>query len=223
MWADFFKSNYKKIAVTALSVWFAGIAILCGVISQTERIYIGKKFYFLVSSSTHIQASTHFVEWSGGAGYLLDYDGCAQVVFSVYLQEQDSLQVQSALTDKQTDVLTVSVDSIYLYRKQDKAKKSSIKGAFQTLYNCCELLEKIIDRYAQGGTQESGKRLLKVLQEQLCFLSKEYTRKFPLYAEVCQKGADKISQLLETTIYLKDLRYLLCELCVSYVDLSNTF
>jgi hypothetical protein len=223
MWADFFKSNYKKITIVVLCFWFAGIAILCGVISQTQPIYLRKKFYFLVSSSTHIQASTHFVEWSGGAGYLLDYDGSAQVVFSVYLQEQDSLQVQSVLTDKQTDVLTVSVESIYLYRKQDKAKKSAIKGAFQTLYNCCELLEKIIDRYAQGGTQESGKRLLKVLQEQLCFLSKEYTKSFPQYADVCQKGAEKILQLLETTVYLKDLRYLLCELCVSYMDLADTF
>lgn len=223
MWTDFFKKNYKKIAAIALSVWFAVIAVLCGVISQKERIDLGKKFYFLVSSSTHIQASTHFVEWSGGAGYLLDYQGCEQVVFSVYLQEQDSLQVQAALMEKDTNVLTISVDSIYLYKRQDKEKKAVIKGAFQTLYNCCEILEKIIDRYAQGGTQESGKRLLNVLQDQLCFLSKEYMKKFPQYADVCQRGAETISQLLKNTIYLKDLRYLLCELSVSYVDLADMF
>ena len=223
MRTDFFKKNYKKITAIALSVWFAVIAVLCGVISQKERIDLGKKFYFLVSSSTHIQASTHFVEWSGGAGYLLDYQGCEHVVFSVYLQEQDSLQVQTALMEKDTNVLTISVDSIYLYKRQDKEKKVSIKGAFQTLYNCCEILEKIIDRYAQGGTQESGKRLLNVLQEQLCFLSKEYRAKFPQYADVCQKSAETISQLLKNTIYLKDLRYLLCELSVSYVDLADMF
>ncbi len=222
MLTDFFKRHKKSILALLLSVWFVFIASFCNILLQKERINLDKKFYFLVSSSTHIEASTHFVEWSGGAGYLLENTKREQVVFSVYLREEDVLTVQSALTEE-TELLTLSVNSIYLYSKADKQKTKKIEGAFQTLYNCCEVLEKIIGRVAQGGTQESGKRLLEVLQNQLSFLRKEYEESFPKYADVCKKGEEGIAQLMKQTIYLKDLRYILCELCVAYVQLASSF
>jgi len=222
MLTDFFKKYRKRTIALFLSIGFIVMGTFCSAILQKVRIDLNKKFYFLVSSSTHIEASTHFVEWSGGAGYLLENAGNAQVVFSVYLKEEDGVIVQSALTEE-TELLTLCVDSIYLYKKSDKKKAKQTEGAFQTLYNCCEVLEKIIGRVARGGTQESGKRLLEVLQAQLSFLRKEYAEIFPKYAEVCKKGEESISRLLQKTIYLKDLRYMLCELCVAYVQLASSF
>ena len=223
MLADFLKKYHKRMTAIGLAAWFLGVALLCGVVLQKEKILLQKSFYFLVSSSTHIQASTQFVEWSGGAGYLLEYSGCEQATFAVYLSEGDGLQVQAVLTEQDTKLVCMSVDCIYLYKKSDKQNRKSIQGAFQTLYNCCEVLEQIIDRFAKGGTQESGKRLLNTLQKQLSFLGEEYAKNFPQYADVCMKAAERISQLEEASVYLKDLRYLLCELCVSYVRLANSF
>ncbi len=221
MLAAFLRKYSKKLLALSLSIWFALMAFFCGFILHRERVILQKSIYFLVSSSRHIEASTHIVAWSGGAGYLLENNGCEQVVFSVYLEEVDGLKVQAALTEQETELVSILVDTIYLYRKKDKRQHKKIEGAFETLYNCCTILEKIITRFAQGGTQESGKRLLKVLQDKMKYLSKEYVEIFPQYADFCKKGEENLSKLLKSTVYLKDLRYVLCDFCVAYIHLSN--
>ena len=105
----YIKYHFRKIFAVLLAIWVVVIIGILSRITNVEKIHINKEFYFLVSTSTHIQASTHYVEWNGGAGYLLENSGRTYVVYSVYTKKEDGLAVQTALIDKDTTLLISSI------------------------------------------------------------------------------------------------------------------
>ena len=217
---DFFLKKYVKLILVGILVFiFMGILNYVGAVSKKARVQVGKHFYFLVSTSTHLEASTHFVSWSGGSGYLLDDNEQEYVVFSVYLQQEAALQIQENLQEA-TKVVKRSAE--YIYAPSKKISKD-IEGAFQTYYSWLIILEQAISRLVYGCTQQSCKQVLNTIKQQMDYSSKKYNNSFSAYANVCRRGAEQLTKRINGTVYVKDLRYLLCEFCVAYCDLVESF
>ena len=88
MSAFFFnKKIYRWLLWGILGVFFLSTAFYTVYIRKTVKIPLQRTFYFLVSTSTHIEAGTHFAAWNGGAGYLLQNGEREYVAYSVYLSE----------------------------------------------------------------------------------------------------------------------------------------
>lgn len=210
-----------SIVSVTVCVSFA-YAFLC---SKMEIVDTRETFYFVVSPSLHLEASAHHITWSGGAGYLLEHDQREYAAFSAYFSKDEGEAAQNNLLEKEQSsvLISVSASPLYLKTKAQKEKASIWKGAFDSLFGCMQVLDTEIARMTKGGTQESGKRILQLLQRQFDFLSKEYEKIFPQYAKVCQKGVMSCRQIVEKVILVKDLRYFLCELCVDYVALTKGF
>ena len=119
--------------------------------------------------------------------------------------------------------MTLSIGDLYLYSYKNKSNCKKIQGALESLYSCLLILQETIKILSDGGTQEVGKEMIGILQKQLSFLGGEYKKIFPLYTEVCKNGAEKMTKIKSNVIFLKDLRYLFCELAVGYLQFANSF
>ena len=194
-------------------------------ITTVKSVSVGKKFYFLISESTHIEASTHFVSQNGGAGYLLEENQREYVAFSVYLNEEQGQNVLSLMKPEgeQTALLTLTSSNLYFKTHKQKANAEVIKGAFSSLYGCIEVLNKEIVRLDKGATQQSSKQVLKLLQRQFGYMEKKYKNSFPKFSQVCKEGSGQLIKIISDIVYVGDLRYLECSLCVSFVDLTKNF
>ena len=190
-----------------------------------ETVALNKSFYFLVSENTHVEASTHIIEQNGGAGYLLEQADREYVVFSVYLKESDGQSVLAKVgaLEKNVSIIERKVEKLYFKTRQEKEKAEQITGVFRSLYGCIEVLNNEIDRLSNGATQESSERIVNVLCKQLNYIALETEKIFPEMSALCKNTAEKLFALTEGIIYVKDLRYLQCEMCYKYVKLGETF
>ncbi len=190
-----------------------------------QTIALNKNFYFLISSSTHIEASTNYVDKNGGAGYLLEVNNREYVTYSVYLTETESQAVYAKVSalEEGIEIMTMHVGDVYLKTKAQKDKKEQIEGAFRSLYGCIEVLNSEIDRLAKGATQQSSKRVLEVLKKQLDFLSAKYEKVLPSFHELCKRTSNELFSFIKDMVYVKDLRYVQCELCHSYAKLAKGY
>ena len=222
MSAVFFR---KKITIILVVVFFfSGLGVFVFARRRMVEIDVGKDFYFLVDTSSHVQASTHEVQLVGGAGYLLQTQGEVAVAFSVYVSERDATRAKDLLkqTGNKADIVKLVSGNLYLPRK-DKEKMQALKGAFESLYGNICVLEQEIARLENGATQQSSARLLAVLERNLVYLAKEYGKDYAEYATFCLQTAKAINERRSGIIYAKDLRYLQCVACVSYGDLVKNY
>lgn len=219
----------KRVYLVITGIISTVLVCICTVYAYTlmgiQTIALNKTFYFLVTQTTHVEASTHEIELSGGAGYYLEVNKESYVTFSVYLNETDSQTVLAKVdsSDPNVRILTMCVKKIYLKTRTEKNNAEKIAGAFRSLYGCIEVLNGEIERLSKGATQESTKRILGVLEKQLKFLSVEYEEIFPQFSKVCQKSANALFLKLQSTVFVKDLRYIQCELCDKYGELARSF
>ncbi len=227
MLTDFLrKKQFYHLALSVVSLTFVLISVLYAYsITTVKSVFVGKNFYFLISESTHIEASTHFVSKNGGAGYLLEENQREYVAFSVYLNEEQGENVLSSMKreGEQTALLALTSSNLYFKTHTQKANAEEIKGAFSSLYGCIEVLNKEIVRLDKGATQQSSKRLLEMLQRQFAYMEKKYKKSFPKFAQVCKDGSEQLIKIISDIVYVGDLRYLECSLCVSFVDLTKKF
>ncbi len=207
--------------LTAVSA-VLGVYLYTRYLRKATVAAVSQNYYFLVSESTHVEASAQAIRLDGGAGYCLERDDRAYVSVCAYLTEVEAKSVQANL-DEDTRVLSLGVENLYFKSREEKRNAAKITGAFTTLSDVIEVLAKETKRLDEGGTQESSKRILEILRRQLVYLSKEYEWIFPSYANVCKRAAERLSQWIEGTVFVKDLRYLQCELCDSYMQLAENF
>ena len=80
-----------------------------------------------------------------------------------------------------------------------------------------------IKRLEEGATQESSKRILQSLSRQFAYLSKENSMQQEEYTKLCQNASNRVEGFIQGVVYVKDLRYLLCDLCNGYLKLSKNF
>ena len=219
MSADFFK---KRISVALGLVCFVGFVVGACMYARKRTVEIGvdKSFYFLVHTSSHVQASTHEVQLVGGAGYLLQGENNAVVAFSVYVNERDATRAETRLKQTGTQANTVKMQSGNLkIKRRDRGKVKRLQGAFESLYGNICVLEREIARLENGATQQSSARILDTIARNLEFLAKTYAEDYFEYAKACLDGAKALREEKANIIYVKDLRYVQCVLCVAYRDL----
>ncbi len=223
MSADFFKGKIIAIATGIVAVFVVlGVYMYTRYLDRATVEAVSQNYYFLVSDSTHVEASTQEIILDGGAGYVLNAEGKEYVTVSSYLSSYEAETIQKSL-DKETRIIALGVENLYFKTKEEKKNTAKIKGAFQALADCIEVLSKETSRLEKGGTQESCKRILETLRKQFVFLAKEYKDVFLSYGQLCDKTVIELDKLLNNTIFVSDLRRLQCELCYSYVCLAENF
>jgi hypothetical protein len=84
------------------------------------------------------------------------------------------------------------------------------------------LLEDCIGRLESGMTQEACKRILRVIERQFIYSKWRYNV-YPSFAKVCSQSGESLREICAQTVYLKDLRYLLCWQAEKYVELCEAF
>ena len=182
---------YKKIGRGAVCfLAFALILFSFGYawyLSSVIVVNTSKSFYFLISSSTHIEVSTHEATQMGGAGYLFEVNGREVVALSAYIDETEAVTVNAGLKDGQTEVLLLESSNLYLKTRKQKQSQSVYKNAFANLYGCIDILESEIGRLEKGATQQSSKRVLNALKKRFAVMGKEYENAFPSFKKVCKK------------------------------------
>ena len=219
----------KKIGIVLIVILTVGFAYSAvaysNVLTNAHTVALNKDFYYLVDTSTHTQAVSTFAQLQGGAGYLLEADSREYVAYNVYFSEQDGTAAKQALEAYQTQpsLYTVSVADLVFKTKEEKKQAPIIVSAFSCLDGCMQVLNREITRLDNGATQQSSKRILQTLIKQFMHLSKEYQTSFPEYAAVCANATSQLQACTNDIVYVKDLRYLLCDLGVSYVQLSKDF
>lgn len=223
MSAEFFKKKYILIVGVLTSIFVVlGVYFYTLYLDRATVEAVSQNYYFLVSNSTHVEASTHQIVMDGGAGYLLEKDGQKYVTVSTYLTGDEAESVQNSL-DMDTQIITFGVEKLYFKTREQKANAKQIKGAFQSLANSIEVLSQTIVRLENGGTQEACKRVLEILKRQFAYLGKAYATLLPSYSQLCQGAEKQIEKLVEDTVFVSNLRCLQSELCYSYVCLAREF
>lgn len=223
MSADFIWKKVWKISLVALCFFVTGVSFVYAyVLTGVEKVYLSDNFYFLVSKTVNVEVGAFESLQNGGAGYILEENGREYAVLSVYFTEEKALQVQNGLAEE-TLLLRKKTNDLYLKTRSDKALANTFKNAFSCLKSCMEILSEEIVRLDNGATQESSKRILRILQKQYDYLEYEYKKSFPDFAKLCERAEKALGKIVAGTVYVKDLRYLLCELCVSYNGLADTF
>jgi len=225
MTTDFF--NKKRLSVAAKTA--AVVFIFCALfyawfLNQAERYPYRKSFYFLVDTSTHLEACVAGATLQGGAGYIVSDNEREYSALSVYLTESEGRNAQNGFSEEQTySLLEKQVDGLYFKTREEKCKKTRILSAFQCLDDCIEVLNNEIKRLEESATQQSSKRILNELRNQFAYLNNAYERDFPSYARVCEKVDKALQAVVGGIVYAKDLRYVCCQLCDSFVKLSEEY
>ena len=226
MTADlFWKKRIRLIFTGVVSTAIVICALIYAwMLTNVQKIVLEQSFHFIVSESQHVEAGAHFVSQSGGAGYVMCMDDAEYVVFSVYLKGRDANKVQASLREEgeETNVVIRHVDTLYL-KNVNRQKMETIKGAFSSLYGCIEVLQAEITRLDKGATQQSTKRVLSMLKDQFGYLKRVYRERYPAFSAVCERVETRLEKEIQTTVFVKNLRYLQCETCVSYLKLAEEF
>ncbi len=226
MSAGYLKNRIFVVAGIATAFLFTfGTFFYAWNLKNAKTADVSKNFYFLVDESTHIEASAYAAKQVGGAGYLLDVDERTYVAVSVYLNGTAGERAKNSFSENRenAELLTLSGGTLYFKKREEKRNSEKIVGAFRSLYGNIEVLEQEIARLEDNATQQSSKRVLRILENNFSYLDKEYKEIFPAYSQVCGNVAESLKQAREGIVYAKELRYLQCELCFAYVDLCKNF
>ena len=224
MATDFFKKRrwaYFALACLFFCVSILSLAYAC-YLKQTKAVWHGRGFYFLLSNTEHVEAGVFFAQNDGGAGYLLQDLGEARIVLSVYLNEKDGLGVQSSFSEE-TELRYIGVDYLYFKTKEEKERAEIVENALKNLYSCMQVLEAEIYRLDKGATQQSVLNILKLLKKEFCGLRKIFQEDYSAFSLICHSAISALEEMENGIIYAKDLRYLLCELAVGYIQLTKEF
>ncbi len=213
----------KRLISTVICLTVACICIYAFSISRAQTVEIGKYFYFLVSDDERVEVGAEFAKLNGGAGYLISYGNSEYVALSVYLDRAEGENVQDILAcnGEKTYLLTQGTQTLYFKGKQKK-KSDFYINALRTLESYMSVLNDCISRLEKGMTQEKCKRILTLLKKQFAFSSSTYAE-YPSYAVICGKSAQELNNICASTVFLKDLRYLLCWQVEKYVQLCAEF
>ena len=222
MRTDFFNRKiWRYIALSqGLAIVLLGFLVCISLQMQPPSVGIVWNFCFLVSQESHIQAGTHEAQLNGGAGYLLSYQGREYVALSVYLKEEDAQRVISQLPEQEEVTLCILTSPQLPGLDKEGGKESIRRQALDCLYGCMQVLEQETARLDRGATQESSLQIIETLIRQFRFLANKYIQTYSDFSKVCLQAKSFLEGCANPILYVRDLRYLLCELAFSYVDLA---
>ncbi len=220
----------KKRILAIFTVAFCGLIIAAscvyaGLLFNRQEVLVQKSFYFLIAETEHVQVGTEIAQLDGGAGYPLLVGNHYKVAYAVYFNKEQGQKAKTQLCQKGTNAQlnTCFVQSLVFTGKREQACMATVCSAMDNLYACIDILQQEIERLNRGATQQSSKSILNILQKQLNSFAKAYQSVYSAFARICKESAELIANSLSGVVYNKDLRYLLCFLCDSYVRLSQDF
>ena len=222
---DFFYRKYIKITAFAIAVIVTCFSLVYAKFLSQVRVENGVgQVYFLVMESRNVEATSQFLQWDGGAGYFMEYNGEEYVATSVYFEESDGLTVQAGLRleGKSTELLALGNTKLYFKGNRQKKRAEYYLGALRAFYGCLQVFGKGI-AVLERGTQEQTKRYYAPLERQFRYLGTQYADGYPSFSKICEEGAGALDKMSSQTLYVKDLRYLLCQLSMEYVILTANF
>ncbi len=191
-------------------------------ITRAKKVSHQKNFYYLVREEENVEVSAEFAKLEGGAGYLLEEEEGQYVALSVYLNEEDAQAVLEGLqSEKAVRLLPKGIENLY-FKGKDKRKSTLYVNALRTLEGYMSVLNECIARLEKGETQENCKRILQILERQFAYAQEEYEG-YPAFATSCGEWSDTLREMGEETVYVKDLRYLLCGQVERYLQLCESF
>ncbi len=223
MSTDFFS---KRILRVACAIAVAVVAAICVYAISVKRAYcvdIRADFYFLVTDATSTEAGAAFARLDGGAGYLLQEKDRECVALSVYTSKRAGEAVQESLQKQGEETrLVYSGVKTLRFRGKAKARANEYLGALRTFQGELSVLDGCIARLERGMTQEDCKRTLSLLIRQIAFTAERYTE-YAALARICRAWEKDLTEICKKTVYLKDLRYQLCQQVENYVGLCEEF
>ncbi len=210
------------IAVFSM-VYMSFSCIYAGILSSAKSVNLSTTFYFLVLDETHIEAGAAFAKLDGGAGYFMEHNGKMYVALSVYMNESDGVTVQRNLnaSGRKTLLIKKGVQKLYLKNRFKKEFVSQV-NALKVLRSYIHILNECTTLLNKGITQEKCKSQLQMLERQFLYARSVYAG-YKQYADICERSALELSKLSQKTIFLKDLRYLLCWQAEKYIALCKHF
>lgn len=190
-------------------------------IKNVQAYDLNQTFYFLVHTNENVEVGAYTVPLNGGAGYLLQTSSGETVAYTVYTKYSDAERGQNNVSDSAIECIDVS--TVYFKTKKEKHNAQKFLGVMRSLYGCIEVLQAEINRLSKGATQESSKRVLKDLKGVFDRLTEESEKDSPKITRLCEKTAERLQRNIDGVVYCKDLRYILCDLCFSYVKIASEF
>jgi len=221
MSTDFYsKKHCLYIVYTLICCIIFGFLSCAVYFAKREVLTFNKTFYFLISKTEHVEVGIYETQLDGGAGYLLNHEGEEYVAVAVYLTEEVGKAVQASMNE--TLLLSISTEDLYLFNRKQRSRAQDYKAAMDCLYHCIEILSKEIARLDKGATQQSSMKMLRILQKQFAYLSKEYENRFSAFSMACGMVSERMEQLLSDIIYARDLREIMCYACDWYIQLAKS-
>ena len=208
---------FKSCAVILSTVFTAGSLIYAAILKSAVKIPLGQEFCFLVSSSKSVEACVLDVKKSGGAGYLLEDKNGEKVAVSVYFSDalaQDVMLENKGVYDG-LGTLAKRCDALYLTSSRQKRLAGKIRADFANAYQNIVFLNSTIEELENGATQESIKRSLGALKENLSCLSKVCVKEL---VEPCKRAESGVAEAVNGVVTASSLRYVLCEFCDDYAE-----
>ena len=224
MLAEFFlRKSIRHFAVIVCVVFVLYCVGYAFLLTGAKQVAFEMNSYFLVKQGVEVEAGAEFTRWEGGAGYLIEQDGTQYATINVFFDKVGAESVRNRLSENGQDCSIVSQEIHKLYFKgNEKENSEKYVGALKLLKSYILLLNDCITRLEDGLTQEACKRVLKTLAAQYEYTSEVYVE-YSGFNEVCKQSAEELQSICRGTVYLKDLRYLLCYQTDNFLKLCSAF
>lgn len=220
------KKNWLKTIINLmLSLSFIFGLVYAAFLSQTESVWLGKTLFFLVSEPSCVEAGVYDAQLQGGAGYHFHYNQRDYIVYSVFVSAEEGQSACLSLSSsvERVSLLKIIIPYLYFQTYNEKKNITGYTSAIRILYNYIEILNLEIKRLSDGATQQSAKQTLSLLINQLRYTSQIYEENYLIFSQICDDVARTLQSLLKDIVYTKDLRYLLCNLSVNFLQLTSSF
>lgn len=218
------KKIYVAAARAAALIFTIFVVAYAWFLNGVTSYALSKDFYFLVANTTHVEASAHVATLQGGAGYLVQDKERSYSALAVYLTRSAGETAKAGLLETdEYSLLVKRVDKLYFKTRKQKRNSARILAAFSCLEDCIEVLNGEIARLENNAPQRSSKAVLQDLADQFSHLAKTYEGSFPSYATVCKGAATALRECCTGIVYARELRYVCCGLCDSFVSLGEEF
>ncbi|MBQ8319572.1 MAG: hypothetical protein IJX81_01715 [Clostridia bacterium] len=214
---------FKKAALFGCVLVVAFACILSARVSLSETRTFVRSFHFLVIETEHVEAAAGTSSLLGGAGHVMSTgEGVALGVYFA-LSSAEAAAANAKKEYPEVKVVSQGIRKFLFSGKRERGNADKIIAAFSTLYEYLHLIYDESVRLERGGTQESSRRLLSGIAKQLAFLGEENGEVEQTLAKTCRAASGELSELIEGTIYAKDLRGFLCVYAENYLSAARTY
>lgn len=216
---------FKRIFGCGFAVLFVlTLSLFALYFHSAEKVTFSLRYYYLVKEEWYTEAGALAVYQEGGASYMLNEGGKEYVALSVYSNREDVQSVCNALPqDKEVSVVEKGVDALYFKGIKQKRLAKIYLGGLGCFDACIRALEQCIFMLDNGTEQEVVRVTLQLLNRQLRYMGEENREEFYALSKACFQTEKQLSNICNSVIMARDLRYLLCEMAEENISMAKEF